>query len=384
MSANIVISSINYDGEIAEILFKPDNDNIAINLGEVTLPYTFNPSLLTPPRDVFGTYTILIKNTKCPNIMNVPRPEPSNTPTPTVTKTPTVTPTHTPTVTMTADPCFVTPTPTNSITPTVTPTLTITPTLTRTPTPTVTVTPLTCLQKYNKWWESTSFPQYSAITNYFTYVFVPGTTSISNGGFSMFNNGNVILLSNPIPRVYGSIGLEYLVTRKNVWPQLTLVSLGNTTSPHPISQVGSPGVISGNDPTNGPYTITREVFLTEGTYGCGNITGSWYRYSNIGVNPSFLSGTTPTPSIEYVWFTVESTNWGTEILSVEDDRGLVSNPNQLDSTMTAIGRNGFFGMILLSKFNQTGPSTIIPNNQITSFLEGSVCEMFSYLNCVDF
>lgn len=384
MSANIVISSINYDGEIAEILFKPDNDNIAINLGEVTLPYTFNPSLLTPPRDVFGTYTILIKNTKCPNIMNVPRPEPSNTPTPTVTKTPTVTPTHTPTVTMTADPCFVTPTPTNSITPTVTPTHTITPTLTRTPTPTVTVTPLTCLQKYNKWWESNSFPAYTGVSNHFNYVYVPGLTNISNGGFSMFNNGNVILLNNPIPRQYGSIGLEYLVTRKNVWPQLTLVNLGNNISPHPISEIGVPGIPSGNDPTNGPYTITRQVFLTQGTYGCGNITGSWYRYSNIGVNPSFLSGSTPTPSIEYVWFTVGSPAWGTVISHVDDDRGSVSNPNQLDSTMTANGKNGFFGMILLSKFNQSSPSTIIPDNEVTIFLENTICEMFNYLNCVDF
>ena len=62
MSNSIIIKSINYDGEIANIVFKPDNDNVVINLGDVTLPCTFNPSLLTPPREIYGTYTILVFN----------------------------------------------------------------------------------------------------------------------------------------------------------------------------------------------------------------------------------------------------------------------------------------------------------------------------------
>ena len=45
MSNTIVISSVNYDGESANILFKPDNDNVTINLnkefGQIILPYTF-------------------------------------------------------------------------------------------------------------------------------------------------------------------------------------------------------------------------------------------------------------------------------------------------------------------------------------------------------
>lgn len=384
MSTTIVISSINYDGEMANILFKPENINTTINLGEVTLPYTFNPTLLTPPRDVYGTYTILVSNSNCPNIMNVPRPTPTVTPTKTPTPTPTKTPTLTPTITPTPDPCLISPTPTSTVTPTPTPTSTVTPTITQTITPTVTPTPLTCFQKYSKWWELNSFPIYTGITNHFNYVYVPGITNISSGGFNMFNNGNVILLNNPIPRTYGGIGLDYFVSRKNVWPQITLVNLGSVVGPHPISEIGTPGIPSGNDPTNGPYTITRQVFLTQGTYGCGNITGSWYRYSNIGVNPSFLSGSTPTPSIEYVWFTVESNSWGTFISHIDDDRGSVSNPNQLDSTMTANGKNGFFGMILLSRFNQSSPSIIIPDSQITTFLNNSVCEMFTYLNCAEF
>ena len=130
MSNSIIIKSINYDGEVANIIFKPDNDNIVINLGDVTLPCTFNPSLLTPPREIYGTYTILVLNDQCldsdcPNILNVVRPTPTPTPTPTLTKTPTPTPTQTVTPTETKYVCI--PTPTITVTQTMTQTLTPTP-----------------------------------------------------------------------------------------------------------------------------------------------------------------------------------------------------------------------------------------------------------------
>lgn len=131
MSQSIIIKSINYDGEIANILFTPDVDSVVINLGQQTLPFLFRPYLLTPPRDVYGTYTIVVtvNGIQCPNLLNVVRPTPTPTPTPTQTKTPT--PTVTPTVTPTPsyDPCKVpTPTPTPSVTNTQTPTPTQTPT----------------------------------------------------------------------------------------------------------------------------------------------------------------------------------------------------------------------------------------------------------------
>lgn len=137
MSQTILIDSINYNGELATVLFKPDNENTVINLGNVVLPYLFDPSLLNPPRDIYGTYTILVLGTDgncktdCPNILQVPRPTPTPTPTTTVTKTVTPSPTTTPTPTPTVDPCKVpTPTPTTTTTPTTTPTNTPTPSAT--------------------------------------------------------------------------------------------------------------------------------------------------------------------------------------------------------------------------------------------------------------
>jgi len=132
MSNTIIIRSINYDGEIANIIFTPDVDNVVINLGEQILPFLFRPYLLTPPRDVYGVYTIIVmfNGVECPNILNVPRPTPTPTPTPTLTSTPTptLTSTSTPTPTATLNPCLLPPTPT--------PTTTSTSTPTRTPTPT--------------------------------------------------------------------------------------------------------------------------------------------------------------------------------------------------------------------------------------------------------
>jgi hypothetical protein len=125
MSQSITIKSVNYDGEIANIIFKPADEETAINLGEQVLPFIFQPYLLEPPRTVYGTYTILVLSGDCPTVLNVPKPTPTPTPTVTPTKTPTPTPTVTPSPTPTYNPCNITqtPTPTPTKTPSPTPIL---------------------------------------------------------------------------------------------------------------------------------------------------------------------------------------------------------------------------------------------------------------------
>jgi len=104
MSQTIVISSINYDGELASVIFTPQGSVNVINLGMVTLPFTFQGNLLTPPQDVYGTYTILVENGNCPNILNVPRPITTTTTSSTTTTTTTISPTTT--TTTTQNPCL--------------------------------------------------------------------------------------------------------------------------------------------------------------------------------------------------------------------------------------------------------------------------------------
>ena len=110
----ITISSSSYSGYVANILFTPSDNSIVINLGNQTLPYVFNSSILTPPREIYGVYTILIEGSDCPSIMTVPNPTPTPTPTITTTRTPTPTPTITPTPTTSPNPCLITPTPSNN------------------------------------------------------------------------------------------------------------------------------------------------------------------------------------------------------------------------------------------------------------------------------
>ena len=52
MSQSITIQSISYVGEIANIIFKPADEETVINLGNQELPFIFEPYLLTPPKSV--------------------------------------------------------------------------------------------------------------------------------------------------------------------------------------------------------------------------------------------------------------------------------------------------------------------------------------------
>jgi hypothetical protein len=177
---NILIQSVNHDGEVANILFTPADEEITLNLGDQTLPFLFEPYLLTPPQNVYGTYTILILGTDCPFFLNVPKPTPTPTPSITPTRTPTPTPTVTPTPTSSPNPCPITPTRTPTRTPTPTPTNTPT----CTPTPSVTKTPC-----YTPTATPTRTPTPTPTPVYFAYLFIEPITGATNIGQWMYDAG---------------------------------------------------------------------------------------------------------------------------------------------------------------------------------------------------
>jgi len=98
MSNYILITTENYDGQMAQITFYPSAGG-SINLGTVLLPYEYYTD------DFYGKYIIYIPSEKATCEFRLITPTPTKTP----TKTPTRTPTNTPT---------------NTVTPTVTPTVT--------------------------------------------------------------------------------------------------------------------------------------------------------------------------------------------------------------------------------------------------------------------
>jgi len=211
---SIIINSVHYSGEVANITFKPDNDYVLISLGDQVLPYTFDSSLLSPSRDVYGEYNLIIND--CSYFLYVHRPTATPTPTPTLTatptqtptltSTPTETPTSTPTQTPTKSSCFrptrtPTPTPTNAPTqtptatpdkcffppltptltetvlnPTNTPSHTLTKTLTHTPTQTLTNTPTPTNTRTNTPTKTLTPSPTQSVTNTHTRTLTPSPT----------------------------------------------------------------------------------------------------------------------------------------------------------------------------------------------------------------
>jgi len=190
MSESIVIQSFNYEGEVANIIFKPQEDERTYNLGNHTLPFEFFPSSLTPPRDVYGTYTVLVLDNNCMYVVDVPRPTPTPTPSPTPTKTPTPTPTTTPTPTPTNDPCPTrTPTPTPTPTKSPKPIVTLTPTVSQNPCPFVSPTP-TPTKTSTPTPTPTNTPTPTPTSVYFAYLFIEPIDGSPIIGQFMFDNGS--------------------------------------------------------------------------------------------------------------------------------------------------------------------------------------------------
>jgi len=183
MSQSIIIESINFDGEFATIILTPYNNDNVVNIGVQQLPYTFNPSLINPLLEIYGTYTLVInENGKdCAYFLNVIKETPTPTPTVTTTPTTTPTPTVTPTVTPTNNICRPSSTPTTTPTKTPTPTQTKTPNA-PTPTPTSTTTP-TPTQTMTKTPTPTPTPVY------FAYLFIEPVSGSTNIGQWMYDSG---------------------------------------------------------------------------------------------------------------------------------------------------------------------------------------------------
>ncbi len=113
----VLIDSVNYFGQIADITFYPQTGG-TVNIGNQTISYYYSADY------IYGLYSLYFSayNSTCTFEFLSP------TPTPTGTETPTPTPTSTEEVTT------QTPTPTNTETPTQTETPTNTPTNSITPT----------------------------------------------------------------------------------------------------------------------------------------------------------------------------------------------------------------------------------------------------------
>lgn len=304
MNETIIIESYNYDGEIAEIIFNPQGTEIVLNLGKHPLPFVFNPSILIPPQEIYGIYTITTVYNNCTYFLNVPRPTPTPTPTVTPTKTPTQTPTPTPTVTPTFNPC-------NTPTPTRTPRPSITPTRTQTPTPSVTKTPCYTLTP-TPTRTQTPTPTPTPTPVYFAYLFIEPSTGSTVIGQWMFDGGsnffgftnasqptqNQILFNSDMNRY-----VDFTGWTSGVFPSVIQQSVPQSTG----------GLDSFGNPIIAYNFLTTEV---PQNYVGGN---AWYTWViptsltnnerqtiidlNINNNPNLLTGVGTEPTINTYTFT---------------------------------------------------------------------------------
>jgi hypothetical protein len=286
----IIIVSENYDGKLMNIIYKPDNEDIVINLGENTIPFIFKPNLLIPSRDVYGSYTISTVpggcEPACNFILPVNRPTPTPTPTPTQTKTPTPTPTPTVTPSQSFDPCGPTATPTRTPTPTrtATPTNTPTPSVTKTPCFTPTATP-------------TRTPTPTPTMQYFAYLFIEPNNGSQEIGQWLFDQGSSFFgftngsQPSQIPTTFNDDMNNYV--NFTGWTSGSFPSIIQQTVPQTTGGVDSFG-----------NTITQYNFLTT-EVPANTINGSgWFTW----IIPINLTG---------------------NLIQTEIDLNVLSNPNSL-------------------------------------------------------
>ena len=316
MAEGIVIFSLPLSGQVANIVFNPISTELVFDLGNHVIPYYFDPSILNPPQNVYGTYSILV-NGVCLDFIKVLPETPTPTPTPTITKTPTPTPTSTITPTPTFDPCKV-----PSQTPTVTPT--ITPTNTPTITPTVTVTWDLCV---------TPLPSLTP-TNTPTISLTPtNTPTISVTPTITPTNTNTPTPTNTVtPTVTPTITNTQTITptpTNTLNPSPTPTPTNTPTVTTTITPTVTPTSTVTSTPTNTP-TITPTISITPT------------------ITPTKTVTPTPTPPIQYIVHSYYLTGLQPVINQVQKVQQY--SWNLIDNTI-----------VNKPQVMWTGPSTVIPN-----------------------
>jgi hypothetical protein len=69
MAQTVIISSNNFSGFQANIIFTPVNSSESYGLGIQTLPYTFNTSIIDNNLNATGTYSINLINSSCSYVL---------------------------------------------------------------------------------------------------------------------------------------------------------------------------------------------------------------------------------------------------------------------------------------------------------------------------
>ena len=173
----------------------------------------------------------------------------------------------------------------------------------------------------------------SAIPSFYSYAFDGSPSTITDGGFNMWNVGNAISFGVTSNIRYGTLTSTIFVSQPNVSPQ---VALSYTTATAATLQWGNGGNIGMN---GSPFGSNANI---SGIYTSGNQgrTGSYWVNQKYGM---------ANPTICYLWFTIQQPTVNTQVSGTTDGRSVVNPPlPAYTQSFSVTGSRIIFGQMLLS------------------------------------
>ena len=226
------------------------------------------------------------------------------------------------------------------------------------------------LGAFGTWHQQNGFKYYNSISSFFYYGFDGSPSTISDGGFDMWDGGNCNSIFGTFTStnvVYGTSFNDNLNKRGYyVSPPGNSAYSNSCNQPFICLAYVNSGTITWNNAgdigTDGGAAISSNI---NGSYtAASNRSGIWY------ANQNYNGGD---PNICYVWFTVSQPAFSTITTNIVDGRKPFSTapPNTYNSSfVTFTGSNLIVGQFLLSRY----PTGFITPGEISTFLLRYVSE----------
>ena len=198
----------------------------------------------------------------------------------------------------------------------------------------------------------------AAIPSFYKYDFDGSPSTITDGGYNMWDIGNTVSFGELSNLSYGTLGSTFYISQPNVWPQVA-IAFATTTSTLEWGNGGSVGM------NGSPFGSNANI---SGTY----TTANQGRGGSYWVNQKY--GLT-NPTICYVWFTIQQPTVNSQIGTIVDTRGTYNPPlYTYTQSLSVTGSKFLFGQMFLSVRTSAGfPNGFaIPKANIESFLSNYV------------
>lgn len=173
----------------------------------------------------------------------------------------------------------------------------------------------------------------AAIPSFYKYIFDGSPSTITDGGFNMWNVGNAVSLGGTASNIsYGTLASTFYVSEPNVWPQ---IALSYTTATDTLQWIN-----------NGNLGMAGSPFGSNMNYSGSYTTTNQGRGGSYWVNQKY--GLT-NPTVCYVWFTITQSTVNSQITASNDLRNVLNPPAYTyTQSVSVTGSKILFGQMFLS------------------------------------